>query len=496
MVKSRNIEVAFIITIIVLGIFIMYEASKTAFLGEDEATYTFAGEHFSKSVYEPFDRAGKPNLEPTFIPFFYGFLFLIFGASLSIAKIATAFFGMLTLLIVYLIGRKINIYAGIFAVSLMLLINIFIQMSMLAYVDVPTAFFSALILYLATDLDSRKKSVVLGTIMGLAYFVKVSEFFVTSIVMLYALYLFIFKKDKEQLKLTLLAFVISIAIIVPLIIRNLIIYNYPFFIVTDMLVPVKSYAMGWTGAGAASSTPLISLDYFISAFGWIPFIAVIFGSVYILSNLGKNSRMIELSTAFFLIFLFMFLTLYSLGKVIAEDRYLLIVFPQLALMGGYFFYKLKEKNKYSLLILVPLIVFSLYTSVSMALATSQSVRFPSDYVQALEWVNKNTPKDALIFTTYSGSVRNYADRGDIWTMITEFDKIMTTDNATYINSILKKYNVSYVVIWRGVVAESYYIPHANLAGVFSYQFVKTTLNANNSFSIVYQNQDNVVLKVI
>jgi uncharacterized membrane protein len=109
----------------------------------------------------------------------------------------------------------------------------------------------------------------------------------------------------------------------------------------------------------------------------------------------------------------------------------------------------------------------------------------------------NTPKDALIFTTYSGSVRNYADRSDIWTGVTEFDKIMTTDNATYVHDILRKYNVSYVVIWRDVVAETYYVPHANLAGVFSYQFVQTTTSAsaNNSFIPVYQNTNNVVLKL-
>ncbi len=74
--------------------------------------------------------------------------------------------------------------------------------------------------------------------------------------------------------------------------------------------------------------------------------------------------------------------------------------------------------------------------------------------------------------------------------------MMTIDNAIYINSILKKYNVSYVVIWRVVVAESYYITHANLAGAFSYQFVNTVSSAPNYFNITYKDQDNMVLKVV
>jgi hypothetical protein len=262
-----------------------------------------------------------------------------------------------------------------------------------------------------------------------------------------------------------------------------------------MLFPAASFSSGWIGPGASAASPLLSLDYFISTFGWIPLILAIFGSLYIFFNKGKNPKQIDLSILLFSIFLLMLLVLYSLGKVIAEQRYLMIVFPQLALVGGYFLEKLREKNKYLVVLLVPIIIFSLYTSVSIGLATSESTRYPQDYIQALEWVKNNTPKDALIFTTYSGSVINYAQRDDIWVEIKEFDKIMTTDNTTYIHDILKKYNVSYIVIWRGVVAETYFIPNANLAGVFSYQFVRTVMSNNTDFKITYQNENNAVLKV-
>ncbi len=487
--KNKKIELAFLLIITVLGIFDMHLASKTAFLGEDEAGYIYSGEQLAKLIL-------VPTLDPPFIPLLYSILFLIFGTSLSIAKMITAIFGFLTLVLVYLIGKKINIYVGIFSVAILLLIPIFTSMSLLAYVDVPTAFFSALLTYMAVNIDSKKKSIVLGSMIGISYFAKVSTFYIIMIFAFYSACLYIFKKDKQQFKLALLALGISIIVIMPYIVRNTLIFNYPHFIVIDMLVPTTSYAAGWIGPGSSITSPLLTLDYFISAFGWIPLVVGIFGSLYIFFDRRQNPKSIELSALLFLIFLAMFLTLYSLGKVIAEDRYLMIVFPQLALMGGYFLYKLKEKNKYLMILLVPIVIFAFYSSISIGLATSESVRFPQSYVQALEWVKSNTPKDASVFTTYSGSLRNYADRKDIWTQIVEFDKIMTTDNATYINSILKKYNVSYIVIWSGVVSESYIVPHANLAAVFSYQFVKTTLNANNSFSIVYQNQDNAVLKVL
>lgn len=489
--EMKTIEIIFLLIIIILGVFNIYLASKTAFLGEDEAHYVHLGEQFSRGIFPSYTRTGGIVMTSPVVPLIYS----LFNASLPIAKMITATFGFLTLLIVYLIGRKIDVYVGIFSVILLLLMPTFAHMSLLAYVDVPMAFFSALFIYFAMDVSSKKKAVLLGIIMGISYYVKVSSFFLTSIFFLYSIYLLVFKRKKEQFKLSALAFVIALAIITPLIIRNMLLYNYPFFVVFDFLLPASSYATGWIGPGTASTTILISSQYFLSVFGSIPIILGVLGCVWIYYK-RKNPMSIKLSTIIFLLFLSLFLTMYFLGKINAEQRYLTIIFPQLALIGGYWLGELKNQTKYSVLILIPLIIFAFYSNISVGLATSESTRYPQNYIEALEWVGDNTQEDALIFTTYGGSVRAYANRDIIWIRITEFGDIMTTDDATYIHTILYKYNVSHIIIWRGVVAQSHIVPHANLVGVFSIQFVNAVLNAPEYFKIIYQNEDNVVLEIL
>jgi 4-amino-4-deoxy-L-arabinose transferase-like glycosyltransferase len=493
---AKKIEMVFLVSLFVLGIFNIYMASQTAFLGEDEAGYVELANSFTNLHFDATYSNGKHNVFPTFIPSLYSFFFMIFGSSLALAKMITAIFGLLTLFVVYLIGRKINVYVGMLSVASLLLMSFFSHMSLLAYVDVPTAFFSALFVYIFTAMkDSMKKSLVLGAILGISYFVKVSTFFIMIIFGLYVLYEFFTKRDKNQLKFGLLTILVAALIVSPYIIRNIALYNYPYFIVLDILFP-SLHITGWVGPGTASSTPLLNLGLFISAFDWLPLLIGIFGIAFVFAEKNEVPKQVKFSTALFLSFIAIFVVLYIMGKIIAEPRYLMIVFPELAVISGFFLYKLSQKSKYLSVLIIIMIILGFYTSMTMSLATEQSQRYPTSYVQALQWIDKNTPKDSLVFTTFSGSVNIYAHRQDIWTEIVEFADIMTTDNATFIHDTLKRYNVSYVAIWSGVVAQTYFVPNANLAGVFSYQFVNTVLNSPENFNITYQNQENAVLKVV
>ena len=494
--KEKLMEMIFISLILILGVYNIYLASNTPFLGEDEAGYVHTAELFSKGDYRTFSETGRVELFAPFVPLIYSVAFMITGPLTSVAKMITAIFGLLTLLMIYLIGKKIDIMMGIASVAVMMLITVFFHFSMLAYVDVPIAFFSALFIYLAAKTDTKRKAVLLGIILGLAYFTKVSGFFLVMILGLYALYQLFAKKDREKFKLFMISIGASMLVLAPYILRNIIVFKYPYFIVLDILFPVTLYATGWVGPGASGTTPLLSFNYFINTFGWIPLILGIFGIIFILSNMKKEKDSMLLSGLTFSVFLAMFLVLYSLGKTIAESRYLMIVFPQLAIVGGYFLYKLKEKSKYVMILIIGLFILGMYSSSLTALGTDQSNRFPSDYIEALEWVNENSLEDALIFTTYSGSVRNYAHRTGIWTEVEEFDKVMTSDDGKYVHDTLSKYNVSYIVIWSGVVAEDYFIPHANLAGVFTFKFLDTVTKDDTNFKVVYQNQNNIVLEVL
>ena len=92
MVDAKTIEMVFLVSLLALGLVnIFYFAPKTAFLGEDEATYVSMGEEFAKlGLYAPFTSAGKYNIAPPFMPFVYASFFMVFGPSLAIAKSVTA----------------------------------------------------------------------------------------------------------------------------------------------------------------------------------------------------------------------------------------------------------------------------------------------------------------------------------------------------------------------------------------------------------------------
>lgn len=493
------IEKIFILFLIILGIYYIYLATQTAFLGEDEATYFSLGKQFSNLGYPIRDNINQPITAPLFVPSVYALFFTLFGASLSMAKIVSVIFGILTLLFVYLLGRKINIYVGIFSVFVLLLIFLFTHFMLIAYVDVPIAFFSVLSVYLISETNSKKSAILAGLAIGLSYYVKESGLFISLTLLLYSIYIYVFQKNKNQFKLYFMTVIISLLFISVNVIRNLVLFNYPYLILINIFfAPPTISSWGLSERIAQLQSPsLVSISDFANTFSWIPLILAIFSLTYVFLEWKKTEyKSILFSSFLFILFLLSFLFLYSIGKAIAESRYFIIIFPQLALISGFYLWKLKEHNKYLLILIIPIILYSLYTTITVAVSTSNSDRFPANYIEALKWIKDNTPKDSLIFTTYGGSVKYFADRNIIWSSIEEFPNIMTTSNSTYIYNSLKKYNVSYILIWRGVLSQDYVIPESNIAGVFTYNFLNTVASDTKQFNVTYQNQDNIILKIV
>lgn len=505
MKTELKIEHFFVLILVVLGLYYMYLASTTQMLGEDETVYTFFGKKFSESIFPIFGATGRPVIPPKFIPLVYSFFFLIFGYSLSLAKVIVAFFGLLTVLMVYLIGKKLNIYYGFFSAVLLLSIPTFTHHIMIAYIEVPIAFFSAFFTYLLLSFKANEKNllfkaVIIGIILGLAFYTKQSALILAFVLFLYSLGLFYYSKNKKYLKLFFISIITFSIILLPFIIKNLIHYGYPFFEGLNYFFKRPAYMAGvqWvTDAVKLISPTTISLNLFFSTFGLLTLILTIFGLGWLISNfkfkLDETKFLITLVLPF-IIFITIF-TLFNLtGYAATESRYLSIIFPQAALLGGFFLWKIKEKTKYSLFVLILIVVFALYSSVDVAQSTSNSVRYPSDYVQALKWLKGNSTEDSLVFTTYGGSVRHYADREIVW-VIEEFPEVMRTANGTFIHDTLKKYNVSYILIWRNVLAQDYIIPQANLIGVFTYNFLDVVSNDRENFDTFFQNQNNVIFKL-
>jgi len=489
--KKEHIPIALLLLITVIY---FYLASNTAMLGEDEGAYFFTAQQFLSLKFPSFLSSIQPLNYPPLIPLLSVPFFAIFGSTLNLAKFIIALFGALTVFLIYSIGKKTSWLLGYMAAFLLLSIPLFTQFMFLYYVEVPIAFFSLLSLVMFTSMDSMKKAIFTGSILGLAFYVKFSAIFLPIALLAYAFYKYFYKKDKNYLKFSIVACIVFAIIITPFIARNLILYGFPYVDVLNLFFKEPNFTPSWVKDAAKILSPSTDI---ISVFG---FLALIFGLEGIAYFFVSKDEKLVLPTLVFVLFILLYYARGILNLGIAESRYFAIVFPQLALIGGYFADKFYEKNKKYLIILFAVIVLCAYLSFSIALSTFGSTRYPQNYLDALNWIKQNTPANANIFTAYGGSLEMFADRTNVWT-IEEFPQLMTTQDTNYIYNTLEKYNVSYILIWRSIVAQDYIVPESNLIGAFTYNFVNVVSNdiQNNNqthFNITYQNQDNLIIKLV
>jgi 4-amino-4-deoxy-L-arabinose transferase-like glycosyltransferase len=464
-------------------------------LGEDEWIYMELGENFANLTYPAHNLNGGASAIPPLVSLLYAIPFIVLGANLWLAKIITALFAVGTLIVTYLFGRELSpdnkkfSVAGIAAVSLILTSSLFSNMSMLAYVDVPIAFFSMLYAYLFTKTKSLKSAIALGAIGGVAFFMKVSSFILPMSLFIYALFMYFQDKDFKKLKYFMISIATTAAMVAAFALRNMLLFSYPYVEGLNLLFKAPPDAIYWGGADITKIlSPTVDI---MGTFSTASIFFFVIGLIYAYLTKNKKAIFPLLITALFFALYFM---RDFLGMGIGDARYFIIIFPQFALIGGYLFSALSERNKYFILATVAVLALGFYISFSTMLGTSQSVRYPSNYVEALTWLKSNTDPSATVFTAYSGSVHYFANRNSIWA-VSNFPDIMTATNSTDIHNMLKAYNISYILVWRGIVAENYIVPESNLIGAFTTNFVNTVYNDNTSFTSVYQNQDNIIFKV-
>jgi len=506
---EKKIEIIFIGFLVLLGLYYMLLAAETNFLGDDEFGYYYNAKSFSQGTIQILDIYGYPMGFPgLFVTTFTSFFFLLFGPSLAISKTVSTFFGFLTLIIVYLIGRRINVIYGIVSSISLLSIYLFTHFMLLAYVDVPITFFSALILFIFLRNDNFKNTIILGLVLGISYYTKSSALIITLFLFLYSLFKSFKENNLKQLKHIIISILISFLILSPFLIRNIIFFRFPYYDVINIFF--KNYALypvtfpKWLEDSISTISPVrISLDIFISTMGWPLFIFSIFGFSWLIvyEKLKPKEKDTLLKSTFFVgTFLLMFIITQITGFVPLESRHMFIMFPSLALASGFFMLKLYEKNKWLIVVAIVISLLSLQQSVGTAIATKESQRFPDDHIQAIRWIKTNTEPNDLIFTTYGGSLGYYGERFNIWAarpcLGEEFPTLMTTNNGTLINNILKKCKVSYILIWMPTVAQNYIIPESNLWGIYTYNFLNVVRNDTDNFNVTYSNQNNLILKVL
>lgn len=493
--KDTDIEKIFMVFLVIIGILYMFLASQTQMLGEDEALYYgLAGDmsHGSYPAFAPYyalPQALSPMLSLVSSPFF-----LIFGKSMPIIKAISAFFFLLTLVIVYLIGKKINMWLGIFSSLLLFSISLLSHLSMLAYLDAPTAFFSALVFYMMLRMKNTPDSIVLGIIMGVSFLMKSSCLLFAPILLVYGVY------HRKYLKISIIALIVFAIMLAPFIMRNVMLFNYPFVEGLNVLFPEPYLGPVWLTQSLIKEISPVSLDLqlYIGSFGWLITILAVFGLSYLVSKkegAAEEHNLLLFSAIFILVILLVFNFSYIAGKYILEQRHLTIIFPQLALLGGYFLWKLKALNKYMVAVIILILLVSVYIGTSYAVQTSTMQRYGDSYKESLYWIKGNTDKNDIVFTTYGGSLYYYAERGYKW-MIDEFPQVMETNDSDYIYKTLKdKYNVSYILVWKSLVSSDYIVPKANLIGVYTYNFLNVVMQNEEKFKLVFENNETMIFKL-
>jgi 4-amino-4-deoxy-L-arabinose transferase-like glycosyltransferase len=161
-------EYLFLIIIIVSASMLrLWDLGNVGFNG-DEAVYsgqsaTLAGDENSSKFFSIY------RAHPLFLQFIVSIFFANFGISDSVARIAPAIFGILTVIFVYLIGKDLyNKNIAMFAAIVITMLPYHIIISRQVLLDVPLSFFSTLTLFFVFRYIKQEKKTHLLFLIGVS----------------------------------------------------------------------------------------------------------------------------------------------------------------------------------------------------------------------------------------------------------------------------------------------------------------------------------------
>lgn len=478
----------YIILAIMLGVFI-FNASQTPMLGEDEPLYLWYAKEISQGRFPTF-RDGNSFVQPPLMSVIYAIPFVFFGASLSLIKIVNAVFAILTVFVTYKIGKQTNVFFGIFASCLLFLPLYFTHFSMLAYVEIPIAFFSALSIYALSRIKTSQDVWLAGIVLGLAFLTKFSGLVLIVSVIVSSIALFILGRhnlSKKWVKSACIA-LIFVAIWT---VKNLIVYGNPYIYGLEFLFPTEVVTPDWIAEVSSQAAVQTDILGFMNVFGFPLFVVAVLGLTYFLFNLEELKILLP-SLMLIVVFIALFIALSAQRGV--DPRYLSILFPQVALFGGYWLYKLKEYRKWLVLLVIPFLIFALYTGITEAYRTARIVRYGEEWVNTLVWIKDSTPEDAVVYSLLCGSVNHYAERDCKWAG-DNFPEVMRNGDINLIYESMKRWEIDYILLTRGQVSNDIIVPGSNFIGMYTFAFVRT-IATDERFVPVYQSQNDAVIAVV
>ena len=407
--------------------------------------------------------------------------------------------GTLMLAYTYLISRKLfNVKIAFYSVLFLTFIPDHIYHSSMFYPDI----LAGLLVTMGIYYILKDKTFLSGILIGLSFLTKYNALFAFPIPILIIIYNN-YKHKIKTLKKIIIFSVTSFAIGSFWFIRNYTLLGNPVYPLFNSLF-IKNAVSSWGGKIYLISlvNPSNYLKIYLTFFGVpngyiqnlfflnIPFlklfIAVWFLGTFLFTApavIGLLKIKVKNKSTFVLIFwlipyiIFSFLSLTSglNGQFFPLARYLIPIFPIIAILWAIGFNKIyATKNKkikaLIILILTLLIIGFTFVEFTKAIVVKNSWNF---YTSDFEWIKYNTPKD----------VKMLVPGGDCYSY--NFNRATYTfgESDSQINSIkaIKDYNISYIWVNQ---EDTFYGKDSNNPAIYPEDFVK---DIENSFSLVYKN---------
>ncbi len=397
---------------------------------------------------------GKPPLSYYIPAIFY----CLGNGNLTVFKLFTPIFGILTVLLVFIIGKNLyNFWAGFVAAILTAGTPLFIHFSIITYAETLTAFFILLSLYTAykaITIRSKKWIILAGIIFGLV--IKEISFFIPIIFIVYLGLRFLTRSfDMKEFKILATIAVIGLLLYSPWLIRNYMLFRNPVF-------PAFPNIFGYSGLDpigyqlfrSAGYKPLMDV---INAFSLqVYFFFLFFFGAWGLLYLVIKHRMTDLWLLSAILVLILPIVLVSTTR---DIRYLFPIIPILALPISFVFIEMynsiSQFAKYykiaAILIVLLVSIFSLYHIVNESKRMDEGIRHMQlGLGEAFKWIEENAPEDAVIMDLWTPNLVYSTDRvgvfphafhaGELW----EFWKLSEQDAL----KLLEKHEIDYVQVER------------------------------------------------